>query len=124
MIEAVVRNGDTEGAYDLIQQVQEDDQCRDAVNSIIYCSVLKGFTREKKLDRAWTLYKEMCQKNVDMSVVAYNTLIDACARVGRMDRVPSVLDDMKAHGIEANLITYSTTIKGHCQAGDIQTGLA
>merc|ERR1719197_1154276 len=58
-----------------------------------------------------------------MSTVACNTLIDACARIGRMERVPAILEDMRAHGIKPNLITYSTTMKGHCQAGDIQTGL-
>mmetsp|Transcript_10702 Transcript_10702/g.17615 ORF Transcript_10702/g.17615 Transcript_10702/m.17615 type:complete len:729 (+) Transcript_10702:59-2245(+) len=119
MVEALVRNGDADGAYDLIQQVQEDAQCCGVVNSVTYCSVLKGFTREKKLDRAWTLYKEMSQRSIEMSIVMYNTLIDACARVGRMDRVPSLLEDMKKSSIQANLITFSTMIKGHSQAGDV-----
>merc|ERR1719197_2262983 len=44
MVEAMVNNGDTEGAYDLVHQIQEDDQCCEVVNSVIYCSLLKGFT--------------------------------------------------------------------------------
>merc|ERR1719453_1695175 len=32
------------------------------------------------------------------------------------------MDDMKAQRVKPNLITYSTMLKGHCQAGDIQTG--
>merc|ERR550537_280374 len=59
-----------------------------------------------------------------MSTVACNTLLDACARLGRMERVPEILADMRAHNVEPNLITFSTTMKGHCQAGDIQTALA
>merc|ERR1719321_1692461 len=59
MVEAVVGNGDTEGAFELIHQMQDDDQCRSALNSVIYCSVLKGFTREKKVDRVWAVYEEM-----------------------------------------------------------------
>jgi pentatricopeptide repeat protein len=124
MVEALVRNFDTDGAYDLIQQVQEDDQCKGCVNSVIYCSMLKGFTREKKLDRAWTLYREMCYSNVDISIVTYNTLIDACARVGRMEHVPSLLQDMKKRSIQPNLITFSTLIKGHSQSGDVQAAFA
>jgi len=65
------------------------------------------------------LYKEMSQRSIEMSIVMYNTLIDACARVGRMDRVPSLLEDMKKSSIQANLITFSTMIKGHSQAGDV-----
>merc|ERR550514_918735 len=124
MVEAVVSNGDTEGAYDLIHQMHDDEQCRDSLNAVIYCSVLKGFCREKKLDRVWTVYDEMRTRKVDLSIVTCNTLIDACARCGRMDRAPGVLEDMKAHGIEPNVITYSTMLKGHCHAGDVQAGFA
>merc|ERR1719456_1786005 len=51
MIEAIVNNGDTEGALDLIHQMQDDDQCCGVLNSVIYCSILKGFTRERKMER-------------------------------------------------------------------------
>jgi len=124
MVEAVVNNGDTEGAYDLIQQIQEDEHCRGVLNSVIYCSVLKGFGREKKLDRVVAVYEEMSKRNIDMSVVMYNTIIDACARVGRMESVNNLLEDMKKHGVRPNLITYSTIIKGRSQSGDIQAAFS
>eukprot|EP00929_Paragymnodinium_shiwhaense_P084575 TRINITY_DN45228_c0_g1_i1.p1 TRINITY_DN45228_c0_g1~~TRINITY_DN45228_c0_g1_i1.p1 ORF type:complete len:1115 (+),score=307.20 TRINITY_DN45228_c0_g1_i1:231-3575(+) len=122
MVEAVVNNGDTEGAYELIHQMQEDDRCKSALNSVIYCSVLKGFTREKKVERVWAVYEEMCANKVELSIVTYNTLIDACARSGRMDHVPNILQDMDRANIKPNVITYSTMLKGHCQRGDIQMG--
>jgi pentatricopeptide repeat protein len=122
MIDAIVNNGDTEGAYDLIHQMQEDEQCRDVVNSVIYCSILKGFTRERKIDRVWTVYKEMKDQKAELSVVTYNTLIDACARCGRMEHLSTILEDMKTHGAKPNVITYSTMLKGHCQNGDVQSG--
>jgi pentatricopeptide repeat protein len=124
MVEAIVCNGDTEGAFDLIHQIQDDDQCSSALNSVIYCSVLKGFAREKKLDRAWVVYEEMQGRKVDLSHVMYNTLINACALCGRMDNVVRILDDMKSNRMTPNLITYSTMIKGYCQNGDIQRGFA
>lgn len=123
MVEAVVSNGDPEGAYELISQLQEEESCRDVVNSVVYCSVLKGFTRERKLDRVWTVYEEMRSRKVDLSVVTYNTLIDACARCGHMDRVPALRDDMVSLGVTPNVITYSTMVKGHCQAGDLTAAL-
>merc|ERR1719247_3932730 len=81
MVEAVVNNGDTEGAYELICQMQDDEQCCEALNSVIYCSVLKGFAREKKLQRVWAVHREMVQRKVEISVVSFNTILDACARV-------------------------------------------
>jgi len=124
MVEAVVSNGDTEGAYELIHQMHDDEQCRDALNSVIYCSVLKGFTREKKIDRVWAVYDEMLKKKIELSIVTYNTLIDACARCGRMETVDDILCDMSRNGIKPNVITYSTMLKGHCQMGSIQTAFS
>merc|ERR1719498_1798571 len=124
MVEAIVSTGDTEGAFDLIHQIQDDEQCRSAINSVIYCSVLKGFCREKKIDRVWTVYEEMKDRQVEISIVTYNTLIDACARCGRMEHLPKILENMKATGMRPNVITYSTMLKGHCQNGNIQAGFA
>merc|ERR1719310_2625471 len=124
MVEAIVNNGDTEGAFDLIHQLQEDDQCSNAVNSVIYCSLLKGFTREKKIDRVWAVYEEMSKSQMDISIVTYNTLMDACARCGRMERLPKILEDMKSYHVKPNVITYSTMLKGYCQNGDVQKGFS
>eukprot|EP00398_MALV-I-01_sp_L67-1_P000724 gene724-654_t len=122
MVEAVVNNGDVEGAYDLIHQMSLDEQCRDCLNAIIYCSVLKGFARLKKLDRVWQIYQEMLDKEMDFSIITYNTLVDACARSGRMDQVPRLIEDMKKKQIKPNVITYSAMVKGHCQKGDVRLG--
>jgi len=122
MVEAIVSNGDTEGAYDLIHQMQDDDQCRDVLNDVIYCSVLKGFTREKKIDRVWEVYVEMKDRKFELQIIMYNTIIDACARCGRMEHLPTIMEDMKVHGAKPNVITYSTMLKGHCQNGDMQSG--
>merc|ERR1719355_259898 len=124
MVEAIVSNGDPEGAFDLIHQIQDDVQCRGALNSVIYCSVLKGFTREKKIDRVWAVYEEMSGRRIELSIVMYNTLIDACARCGRMEYLPKILEDMKVNRAKPNIITYSTMLKGHCQNGNLQAGFA
>eukprot|EP00448_Togula_jolla_P035294 CAMPEP_0170640568 /NCGR_PEP_ID=MMETSP0224-20130122/40296_1 /TAXON_ID=285029 /ORGANISM="Togula jolla, Strain CCCM 725" /LENGTH=1023 /DNA_ID=CAMNT_0010971087 /DNA_START=103 /DNA_END=3174 /DNA_ORIENTATION=+ len=124
MVEAVVHNGDTEGGYELIHQMQEDENCRSALNSVIYCSVLKGFAREKNLERVFAVYKEMQERQLDFSTVTYNTIIDACARCGRVDYLPAILEDMQKNRIRPNVITFSTMLKGHCQTGDIQKGFA
>jgi pentatricopeptide repeat protein len=124
MIEAVVSNDDTEGAYELIHEMQSDEHCRSALNSVIYCSVLKGFTREKKLDRVFAVYEEMTKWKIELSIVTFNTVIDACARCNRMDKVPCIVQDMRDSRIRPNVITYSTMMKGHCQAGDVHTGFA
>merc|ERR1719424_832328 len=76
------------------------------------------------MDRAWGVYEEIQNRNIELSIVMYNTLLDGCARCGRMDHVSKILADMKTQNIKANVITYSTMLKGHCQNGDMQTGFA
>ena len=80
----------------------------------------EGFTREKKLERALSVYQEMEDTDVEMSLVTFNTVIDACARVGHMGHLPRLMQRMKKCGVEPNIITYSTMLKGHSQAGNIE----
>jgi pentatricopeptide repeat protein len=92
-----------------------DEQCRSIVNAVIYCSVLKGFSHQKRFDRLWAVYQEMLVQKVVFSIVTFNTLVDACSRCAEMNRIPDLLQSMMSQGIEPNLITYSAILKGYCQ---------
>merc|ERR1719221_1027350 len=88
---------------------------RPLLNSVIYSSVLKGFSHQKRFDCFWNVHQEMVRERMEFSITTYNTLIDACARNCEMVRVPKFLDDMAKLKIEPNVITYSTILKGYCQ---------
>merc|ERR1719324_2258113 len=92
-----------------------DSHCKSLVNAVIYCSVLKGFSHQKRFDRVWTVYQEMLGLKLQFSIVTFNTLIDACARSGEMARIPKILESMVGQGIQPNIITYSAILKGYCQ---------
>ena len=49
MVGTLVNNVDAEGAHELTHQVQDADQCREVLNAMSYCSIWKGFAREKSL---------------------------------------------------------------------------
>ena len=51
----------------------DDDACRESLNSFIYCSVLKTFTREKKLARALDVDMELRVGELDVSIVIFNS---------------------------------------------------
>jgi len=124
MVEAVVTNGDVDGAYELIQDLYKDAQCHDQVNAVIYGSVLKGYARSRRMERVWAVWKEMLSRKIEPSTVTFNAMIDACARNQQMDAAPGLLSEMKARGLVANSITYSTTIKGFAQRGEMKSALA
>jgi len=114
MTEALASNGDPESAHDLIKELLAEPDTRPLVNSVIYCSVLKGFSHKRHFDRVWCLHKEMQTEKLTVSLAAYNALIDACTRSNDMARVPQLVKDMAADGLEPNIVTYSTIIKGYC----------
>mmetsp|Transcript_6432 Transcript_6432/g.15606 ORF Transcript_6432/g.15606 Transcript_6432/m.15606 type:complete len:886 (-) Transcript_6432:39-2696(-) len=116
MVEALVSNGQTDRAYELIQEIHKaENKVDNVLNVVIYCSVLKGFSHQKRFDRVWVVYQEMLSYKLEFSIVTYNALIDACARTCEMQHIPAILQDMEKQGVAPNLITYSTIIKGYCQ---------
>jgi len=124
MVEAVVSNGDIDGGYELIQDLFKDDQCRGQVNAVIYCSVLKGYARSRRMDSVWSVWNEMLSRNIEPSIVTFNAMIDACARNAQMEAVPELQAKLKEKGLSPNAITFSTTIKGFCQRGEVKSALS
>jgi len=115
MVEALVTNQDIQGGYDLIQEMIADSKTAPLVNSVMYGSIVKGFSHKKCFDRVWELYEEMLERKLKFSMVTYNTFIDACARSGDLDRIPELLQGIEAQGLKMGVVTHSAIIKGYCQ---------
>jgi len=120
MVEALSSNGDPESAHEILHETLANTDTRSLVNAVIYNSVLKGFSHQRKFDRVWLVYEEMRSEKLAMSLAAYNALIDACARNSDMSQVPQVLQDMAKDGFEPNIVTYSTILKGYCQENRLE----
>merc|ERR1719428_2232439 len=89
----------------------------------VYASIIRGFAQRKECQRALQCYQEMLEHNVKISLVVYNTLIDACCRVSDMEGASKLFQDMVSHQATPDLITYSTLIKGYCLCGDMDQGM-
>jgi pentatricopeptide repeat protein len=124
MVEALTTNGDVDASYEIVQAMMQNPQSQPMVNSVIYGSVLKGFSHQKKFDHVWAIYEEMLAHKIQFSIVTFNTLLDACARSGDLARIPGLLESMAAQGLEPNLITYGIVIKGYCQENKLKEALA
>jgi len=117
MVEALVQIGDPQAAYDLIHTSKNNAQTSPLINAVIYGSVLKGFSHQRRFDKVWSIYQEMSASSIEFSVVTYNTLVNACVMCGHMDRIPPLLVQMSEKGLEPDTVTYSAIIKGYCQEG-------
>merc|ERR1719502_1821210 len=118
-VDALVKNGRTEDAWALAQELSSDDEKRQYVNTVIFSTVLKGFAAARQPKRIFAVHAEMRKIGVPCNTITYNTMIDACARCGCMDRVSQLLEEMKRDHVELDVITYSTLVKGYCHAGDV-----
>merc|ERR1719305_2154112 len=125
MVEALVGNGRTDEAWQLVQKMWSQESTRPLVNTVIYSSILKGFSHTKETDKVLALYEEMRAHDIQANTITYNTILNAFAQGGAMHCVPALLEDMKAATppAEPDIVTYSTIIKGFCNSGSLDRAL-
>merc|ERR1719301_420400 len=125
MVEALVANGRSSEAWGLVQKMWAGDGTRPLVNTVIYSSILKGFSHTKETDKVLALYEEMKEHQIQANTITYNTILNAFAQGGAMHRVPELLEDMRAANppVEPDIVTYSTIVKGFCNAGNLDRAL-
>merc|ERR1719298_268433 len=118
MIDACVHSDDLDAASKLFVEMRKQIP-NSSKGTMIFSSLVKGFTQRKEMDRAMELYEKVSDAGA-CNLVTYNTLIDIYARVGDMDKVSKMFRDMCDRGVDPDLITYSTVIKGYCVQGDME----
>jgi len=115
MLDALVCNGKVEDAVALLNMWKN----KVAPNTVMYSTIIKGFSSSRQADRALDMWKEMCGLGLAANIVVYNALIDSQARVGAMDAVSQLMESMEHNGCSPDNITYSTIVKGYCVKGDL-----
>merc|ERR1740123_145946 len=119
LTEALVINGCTDEAWELLHKQLECEERRGCINTVIYSTVLKGFASSKRMDKVFVVYKQMRASGIPCNTITYNTLLDACAKACAMSKASQLLEDMAESCIEPDIITYSTIVKGYCAEGDV-----
>jgi len=125
MVEALVVNGCTVDAWHLVQQTWSDESSKALVNTVIYSTILKGFSNAKDVERVMAIYEEMRRLGVQPNTITYNTILNAFAQGSAMNRAPALLEDMKMAmpPVEPDIVTYSTLVKGFCNSGSLDRAL-
>jgi len=119
MTEALVANQKADEAWELLNSQMQTEGRKASINTVIYSTVLKGFAVARRIDKVFSVYKEMRSKNIPCNTITYNTMLDACAKCCSMDRTSNLLEDMRESSVEPDIITYSTIVKGYCLEGDV-----
>lgn len=125
MVEALVGNGCIYDAWRLTQQMWSEEHTRSLVNTIVYASILKGFSQTKETDCVLAVYEEMKANGIQLNTITFNTILNAFAQGGAMSHVPDLLEDMKSADppVAPDIVTYSTIVKGFCNSGCLDRAL-
>merc|ERR1719240_1560121 len=75
MVDALVKNGQADEAFDLVQEIKQDS-CKGILNTVIYSTLLKGFTMARNPDRVQQVYEEMIDQGIGVNTISYNTMLD------------------------------------------------
>jgi pentatricopeptide repeat protein len=108
MVEALVSNGAVDDAWSLVHEMLADEVHSTSINTVIFSTLLKGFSYAGQLKRCFAVLDEMRSRGIERNTITYNTLLDACAKSGVMDRVPEVFAEMKASCVVPDMITYAS----------------
>lgn len=124
MVEALVCEGEVDGAYKLICELRASDDVDSLFTAVVFGSILKGYGRQHRMAEVWDVFQEMVSYNIKPEISTMNTMIDACVRNKEMRRLPELLEIMRHYDLSPDLITYSIMIKGHCQCGNVHLAIA
>ncbi|XP_070042455.1 pentatricopeptide repeat-containing protein At3g22470, mitochondrial-like [Nicotiana tomentosiformis] len=108
-------------------------------DTYIYSIVIDAFCKDRMLDVAISLLKEMIQKGIPLNIVTYSSFIDGLCKSGEWDDVRMLFCEMVnlniyldvytfkivihrqmiGKGVEPTVITYNMIIDGYCLLGQV-----
>ncbi|KNA17904.1 hypothetical protein SOVF_075500 [Spinacia oleracea] len=106
-----------------VEDVEEVMKDEGKVPLQVFCSIIRGFGREKRLEPAmaivdWLKNKYEERGDVDCpNLFIYNSLLGAVKQSGESDKVDMVLSEMDEAGICWNVVTYNTLMGIYLEEG-------
>merc|ERR1719498_739598 len=108
MVEALVMNRCADQAWQLAQNLWNDESQRSLLNTVIYSTILKGFAMAKRPDRLMALYEEMRERDI-----ACSTMVKGFCASGDLDKGLQLLKEMELDGKFApDEVMYNSLLDG------------
>jgi pentatricopeptide repeat protein len=119
LIDACVKCGDIQTATKII----ENPENQVMANTVIYTTLLKGFTKEKNFSRAVEIFELMkLSPATEPNLISYNALLECAVQSEEYQAMDDIFSEMLTHSdpdCNPDLITYSTLIKGLAKSHQI-----
>ncbi|KAF8096930.1 hypothetical protein N665_0298s0003 [Sinapis alba] len=106
-ISLCIRIKDFEGAYNMLGNLKNFNL---APNSSMYNSIMAGYFREKNVNKALMVLKEMKEAEVKPDSVTFSYLINYC---DQEEAIAEYYKEMKQAGVQASKYIYMSLIKAY-----------
>lgn len=78
---------------------------------ITYSTLIKGYCKEKNIERALIMLDEMENSGIKADEVLYNSLLDGCCKSNEIDMALKVYHNMRTLRIKPSNVTFSILVK-------------
>ncbi|VAI49507.1 unnamed protein product [Triticum turgidum subsp. durum] len=90
-------------------------------NTVVYHSLIQGFSTHGDLRKAKELVYEMTNKGIPCPNIAFfSSVMDGICKEGRVMDAHDIFHLVTDIGLKPNIITFNTLIDGHCLVGEME----
>ncbi|KAJ4728433.1 Pentatricopeptide repeat-containing protein [Melia azedarach] len=111
------RANDLQEAFKVFEIMSKEDECKP--NSVTFSTLIHGLCDAGRLEEAFSLKEDMCEKGCQPSTHTYTVLIKALCDFALTGKALSLFDEMIVKGCKPNVHTYTVLIDRLCREGKI-----
>lgn len=87
---------------------------KDAPSKITYAILKHGYGNDYNLTKAFEMFNEMKQRNLQPNEIIYGCLLNACVKCCKIENASQLYEKIQNfQTIQTNIVLYSTLIKGY-----------
>ncbi|KAL8032611.1 hypothetical protein ABFX02_13G107500 [Erythranthe guttata] len=102
-------------AEDYFNSLNEEDKTEKAYGALLHC-----YVRQRETERAQTHLKDMKEKGIALSSVAFNDIMSLYSNISQNDKIPQVFKQMRENGIAPDNLSYRICINSFGVRSDIE----
>merc|ERR1719162_2503168 len=100
-------------AWELTNEVWQNEEQRPFVNTVIYSTILKGFAMTRQHDQVTALNEEMKQRGIPKNKITYSTLIKGYCKSGDLDKSLDLFRQMREEAkLAPDELLYNSLLDG------------
>jgi pentatricopeptide repeat protein len=107
------------GALGLAEVLVASEICREAMDTVAYNTLMKGYGLAGNCPRCFELYDKLRANGLAPSEMTFGILLDACNTAGEYGHARRVFKDLLDSGLRPNVVHYTTLMKGLVNAGHL-----